>query len=91
MLKPNSYTGEDVIEISAHGGPVVLNKVLDACLKNGARAAGPGEFTYRAFINGKLDLARAEAVCDLISSSTEMAAENAFLQLSGVLSGKYTD
>ncbi|MBN1824606.1 MAG: tRNA uridine-5-carboxymethylaminomethyl(34) synthesis GTPase MnmE [Endomicrobiales bacterium] len=88
MLSPGSYTGEDVVEISAHGGPVILKKILDLCLKNGARAAGPGEFTYRAFLNGKLDLVKAEAVCDLIASATELAAENAFLQLSGSLSGK---
>src|SRR5690242_1604696 len=63
---PRSYTGEDVVEISAHGSPFVQQKIIDACIRNGARLAKPGEFTQRAFLNGKLDLAQAEAVADLI-------------------------
>ena len=67
---PRSYTGEDVIEISCHGSPYVQQKIIDACIKYGARLAKPGEFTQRAFLNGKLDLAQAEAVTDLIASNT---------------------
>ena len=64
---PRSYTGEDVVEISGHGSPYVLQQIIDACIKNGARLAKPGEFTQRAFLNGKMDLAQAEAVADLIA------------------------
>ena len=71
---PNSFTGEDVIELHGHGGPVVLQLLLARCLDLGARLAEPGEFTRRAFINGKLDLAQAEAVADLINASTATAA-----------------
>ena len=63
---PKSYTGEDVVEISCHGSPYIQQKIIDACIKNGARLAKPGEFTQRAFLNGKLDLAQAEAVADFI-------------------------
>ncbi|MCE1164460.1 MAG: tRNA uridine-5-carboxymethylaminomethyl(34) synthesis GTPase MnmE, partial [Bacteroidetes bacterium] len=70
---PNSYTGEDVTEISSHGGILVTRKVLEAVLKNGARHAEPGEFTKRAFLNGKIDLSKAEAVADLISAKTDEA------------------
>ncbi len=80
---PHSYTGEDVIEISGHGGPVVSASVLQAVLTAGARAAGPGEFTQRAFLNGKLDLTQAEAVMDLIRAQTPLAARAAALQLEG--------
>jgi tRNA modification GTPase len=76
--KPASYTGEDVIEISCHGSPYVQQQVLDALIRNGARLARPGEFTQRAFLNKKLDLARAEAVGDLIASNTK-ASQNAAL------------
>ena len=69
--KPASYTGEDVIEISCHGSPYVQQQVLDALMRNGARLAKPGEFTQRAFLNGKLDLTQAEAVADLIASNTK--------------------
>src|SRR5437868_6129996 len=75
---PRSYTGEDVVEISAHGSPFVHQKIIDACIKYGARLAKPGEFTQRAFLNGKLDLAQAEAVADLISSNT-LASQKAAL------------
>ena len=76
---PSSYTGEDVVEISCHGSPYIQQKVLDAIIHNGARLAKPGEFTQRAFINGKLDLTEAEAVADLIESNTS-ASQNAALK-----------
>ncbi|MFH1368988.1 MAG: tRNA uridine-5-carboxymethylaminomethyl(34) synthesis GTPase MnmE [Elusimicrobiota bacterium] len=88
MRVPRSYTGEDVVEISAHGGPVVLDRILKLCTGKGARSAKPGEFTFRAFLNGKMDLARAEAVAELISSKTELAARAAVNQLEGALSGR---
>jgi tRNA modification GTPase len=86
MLAPNSYTGEDIYEINCHGGPWVAQKILESCLKAGARLAQPGEFSKRAFLNGKMDLIQAEAVVDLISARTNNAAELAFAQLSGKLS-----
>ncbi|MEM8561927.1 MAG: tRNA uridine-5-carboxymethylaminomethyl(34) synthesis GTPase MnmE [Pseudomonadota bacterium] len=83
---PNSFTGEDVAELHAHGSPVVLDLLVrEACLL-GARAARPGEFSQRAYLNGKLDLAQAEAIADLINSSTEQAALNATRSLSGAFS-----
>ncbi len=82
---PRSYTGEDLVEISGHGGPVVSSRVLAAVLSAGARMARPGEFTERAFLNGKLDLTRAEAVMDLIGAQTERAAKAAAGQLEGRL------
>jgi tRNA modification GTPase len=88
MRAPRSYTGDDVVEISAHGGQVTLKRILGLVLDKGARAAGPGEFTFRAFSNGKLDLARAEAVADLISSKTALSAEAALSNLSGAFSLK---
>jgi tRNA modification GTPase len=83
--KPHSYTGEDVTEISAHGSPVVLQGILRALIDTGARLAAPGEFTLRAFLNGKLDLIQAEAVADLIDSVTPLQARAAFDQLDGTL------
>ena len=97
---PHSYTGEDVLELQAHGGPVVLQLLLARCLEaaaepdagtgaerlGGMRLAGPGEFTQRAFLNDKLDLAQAEAVADLIEASTEAAARSAGRSLSGAFS-----
>ena len=80
---PHSFTGEDVIELHGHGGPVVLQMLLSRCLDLGARLAGPGEFTRRAFLNGKLDLAQAEAVADLIDASTTAAARSAVRSLHG--------
>ena len=80
---PNSFTGEDVIELHGHGGPVVMQLLLARCLDLGARLAEPGEFTRRAFINGKLDLAQAEAVADLINASTATAARSAVRSLQG--------
>lgn len=85
---PRTYTGEDTAEISVHGNPVIINAVLNLLYKNGARAAGPGEFTYRAFLNGKKDLAEAEAVCSLITSKTETAAKAALNNVSGEFSNK---
>src|SRR5205809_1793762 len=82
---PASYTGEDVVEISCHGGTLVTTKVLEACLRAGARAARPGEFTERAFLNGKMDLTQAEAVIDLIRARTELALRSAAEQLEGKL------
>ena len=80
---PHSFTGEDVIELHGHGGPVVMQILLARCLDLGARLAEPGEFTRRAFINGKLDLAQAEAVADLINASTATAARSAVRSLQG--------
>ncbi len=81
--RPHSYTGEDVIELQAHGGPVVLQLLLQRCLELGARVAEPGEFTKRAFLNDKLDLAQAESVADLIDASTAQAARCAARSLQG--------
>src|SRR5437868_2749346 len=82
---PASYTGEDLAEISCHGGTLVSAKVLEACLRAGARAARPGEFTERAFLNGKMDLTQAEAVIDLIRARTDLALRSATEQLEGRL------
>jgi len=84
---PHSYTGEDVAEISAHGSPVVLSSILRGAIDAGARLAEPGEFTLRAFLNGKLDLVQAEAVADLIDAVTPLQARAAFDQLEGTLTG----
>ncbi|MFM8812812.1 MAG: tRNA uridine-5-carboxymethylaminomethyl(34) synthesis GTPase MnmE, partial [Methylophilaceae bacterium] len=83
---PHSYTGEDVLELQAHGGSIVLQLLLQACLKQGARQAEPGEFTKRAFLNGKMDLAQAEAVIDILNASTVQAAKSAMRSLSGEFS-----
>jgi len=83
---PNSYTGEDVIEFQGHGGPAVLQLVLQRCLELGSRLALPGEFTQRAFLNDKLDLAQAESVADLIDSTTAQAAKSAMRSLMGEFS-----
>src|SRR5215204_1031747 len=80
---PRSYTGEDVIEISSHGSPFVLQQIIDACINKGARLAKAGEFTQRAFLNGKLDLAQAEAVADLIASNTEASSKAALNAIRG--------
>jgi tRNA modification GTPase len=86
---PKSYTGEDTIEIQGHGGPVVLKKILRRCLDAGARMADPGEFTKRAFLNGKMDLVQAEAVADLIHAQSDRAAKAALEQLEGGLSKQF--
>ena len=80
---PRSYTGEDVVEISCHGSPYVQQQVIDACIKYGARLARPGEFTQRAFLNGKLDLTQAEAVADLISSNSAASQKAAMHNIRG--------
>ena len=85
---PNSYTGEDVVEISAHGSPYILDQILKACAAQGARLAGPGEFTERAFLSGKIDLTQAEAVADLIRAKTDQAHAASLAQLEGHLSAK---
>jgi tRNA modification GTPase len=86
MLAPRTFTCEDVVEITCHGGILPAKMVLDAALANGARLAEPGEFTRRAFLNGRIDLAQAEAVADLIHSRTELALRAASEQLAGKLS-----
>lgn len=86
MKGPNTFTGEDVVEINCHGGIVVLKNVLSLVLRQGVQAAGPGEFTKRAFLNGKMDLAQAEAVIDLINSKTDESSRAAAEQLEGRLS-----
>jgi tRNA modification GTPase len=88
---PNSLTGEDVLELHAHGGPVVLDLLLRRALDVGARLAEPGEFTQRAFLNGKLDLAQAEAVADLIESGSAQAAKAALRSLQGEFSAQVHD
>ena len=80
---PHSYTGEDVLELQGHGGPIVLRQVLQRCLELGARLARPGEFTERAYLNGRIDLAQAESVADLIEASTTLAARAALGSLRG--------
>lgn len=87
MRGPKSYTGEDVVEFQCHGGPVILRKVLDAALAAGARSARPGEFTERAFLNGRLDLTQAEAVADLVNATSDAAHRLAMEHLEGSLGG----
>ncbi|MGH2566880.1 MAG: tRNA uridine-5-carboxymethylaminomethyl(34) synthesis GTPase MnmE, partial [Bacteroidota bacterium] len=86
--EPNSYTGENVVEISCHGGLLVTKRILQAVLESGARLAEPGEFTKRAFLNGKLDLSQAEAVADLIHAGSELAHRSSLQQLEGRLSAQ---
>lgn len=86
FVSPNSFTGEDVLELQGHGGPVVLDMLLQRCVELGARLARPGEFSERAFLNDKLDLAQAEAIADLIEASSIQAARNALRSLQGVFS-----
>lgn len=86
MLAPHSYTAEDVVEIQCHGGPLVMKKTLQAVLQSGARLAEPGEFTKRAFLNGRIDLSQAEAVMDIIRAQNDFALRSSVRQLSGNLS-----
>lgn len=86
MVAPHTYTREDVVEIQCHGGVVAVKKILGLCLRNGAELAGPGEFTKRAFLNGRFDLSQAEAVMNLISAKTNASYQNSLKQLSGQLS-----
>lgn len=85
MKAPNTFTKEDVVEINCHGGVLVCKKILDLCLKNGADLAEPGEFTKRAFLNGRIDLSKAEAVMDVISSSNTLSLNNSLKILEGKL------
>ncbi|HYT67130.1 MAG TPA: tRNA uridine-5-carboxymethylaminomethyl(34) synthesis GTPase MnmE [Vicinamibacterales bacterium] len=85
---PHSYTGDDVVEISAHGSPVVLRAIVDAAIAKGARLANPGEFTFRAFLNGRIDLVQAEAIGDLVDAVTPLQARVAFDQLDGTLTAR---
>lgn len=88
---PNSFTGEDVLELHGHGGPVVMDMLMREVIRLGAQMALPGEFSERAFVNGKIDLAQAEAIADLINASTEQAALGAMRSLQGVFSQKITE
>ena len=89
--EPGSYTGEDVLELQGHGGPVVLQMILHRCVELGARLAEPGEFSRRAFLNDKLDLAQAEGVADLIDAATEAAARSALRSMRGEFSARVRD
>ncbi|GAC1566002.1 MAG: tRNA uridine-5-carboxymethylaminomethyl(34) synthesis GTPase MnmE [Ktedonobacteraceae bacterium] len=91
MRAPHTYTREDVVEIQGHGGPLILQRILRLLLTHGARMANPGEFTLRAFLNGRLDLAQAEAVMDLISAQTEVVQRLALQQLRGRISQQVQD
>lgn len=88
MKAPNTYTRENVVEIDCHGGILVMNKILDTILKNGCRLAEPGEFTKRAFLSGRIDLSKAEAVMDIIHSKNEFALKSSIRQLKGAVSEK---
>lgn len=86
--EPRSYTAENMCEINSHGGNIVMKKILELCLRNGAQLAEPGEFTKRAFLNGRIDLLQAESVIDIINSKSEKEAKTSIKQLEGVLSKK---
>lgn len=88
---PNSFTTEDIIEINCHGGILIMNRILNLVIKKGARLAEPGEFTKRAFLNGRIDLSEAEAVMDVISSENEMALKNSVKQLKGSVFKKVSE
>ena len=88
MPAPYTYTAQEMVELSCHGSPVVLRRAFEACINCGARPAGPGEFTRRAFIAGKLDLAQAEGVADLIHATSDRAARVAASQLEARLSSR---
>ena len=91
MKSPKSYTGENVVEINCHGGVVSTNSVLNQIIRAGARLAEPGEFTKRAFLNGRIDLSQAEAVMDIITAKTELSMKSAMLQSNGALSREITE
>ena len=91
FVAPHSFTGEHVLELQGHGGPVVLNLILQRCLELGARLAEPGEFSRRAFLNGRLDLAQAEAVADLIDAASTEAARSAVRSLAGAFSARIAE
>ena len=88
FCSPKSFTTENMVEINSHGGIIIMNKILDLCLKNGAKLAEPGEFTKRAFLNGRIDLAQAESIIDIINAKSEKEAKASMKQLSGYLSDK---
>ena len=88
MKAPNTYTTEDIVEINCHGGMIVTKKILELVVAHGARIAEPGEFTKRAFLNGRIDLSQAEAVIDLIHATNEQAVKNSVRQLNGNLCRK---
>ena len=91
MRGPHSYTGEDTVEINCHGGVYIVKRILEILIKNGARPAEPGEFTKRAFLNGRIDLSQAEAVGDLIVSQNEYALQSSLHQLKGNLKEKISN
>jgi len=91
MKEPRTYTGENTVEIDCHGGILAVHRVLDTALKCGARLAEPGEFTKRAFLNGKMDLSEAEAVMDVIQAGSEYALHNSLQQLKGSVRQAVTD
>ena len=88
MLAPRSYTMEDTVEINCHGGVLMMQKILSLVMKAGARIAEPGEFTKRAFLNGRIDLSKAEAVMDIIHAKNEFALQSSVKQLKGSVSDK---
>ncbi len=88
FLAPNSYTGDDMVEISCHGSPYIQQRILQLMVDQGARMANPGEFTMRAFLNGRMDLSQAEAVADLIASNAEASRKIAFQQMRGHVSSR---
>ena len=89
--KPRSYTTEDMCEINSHGGNIMMHKILELCLKNGAELAEPGEFTKRAFLNGRIDLSQAESVIDIINAKTDREAREGMKQLEGFLANAIQD
>lgn len=91
FVAPGSFTGEDTVEIQCHGGILMMKRILELCLKKGARAAQPGEFTKRAFLNGKMDLSEAQAVMDVISSKNDLALKNSVKQMQGSLYRKIVE
>ena len=88
MKAPRSFTTEDTVEINCHGGVLIIHKILDLLIAHGARLAEPGEFSKRAFLNGRIDLSEAEAVMDVIASENDMALKNSMKQLQGSVSDK---
>ena len=88
FIAPKSFTTENMCEINSHGGPIVVNRILELCIEAGARMAEPGEFTKLAFLNGRIDLSQAEAIIDMINSKTQKEQESSVKQLEGELSNK---
>ena len=91
FCKPNSYTGEEAVEISTHGSPLITKRIVELLIAGGVRAAEPGEFTKRAFLNNRIDLTQAEAVADVISARTDASLRGARGQLDGMLSAKVSE